>query len=152
MHWRIRCGGKQKTGCGGWACAWVDWVGSEHSAWGQSPCTGFHLTLAVKPILRMDLAVSGSNTCQRCARESFLFIFLLYLSLCLVLFPFSLFHSLSPFVLITSDETFTSLGLGASVFIPELTFVCDQLTELPKSARAVTGPQPESSKEVGSDL
>ena len=53
-----------------------------------------------QPFLRMDLAVSGSNTCQRCARESFLFVFLLSLSLCLVLFPFSLFHSLSPFVLI----------------------------------------------------
>lgn len=104
-----------------------------------------------QPFLRRDLAVSGSNTCQRCARESSSFYFPSF-SLFLVLFPFLLFHSLSPFVFITSDETFTSLGLGASVFIPELTFVCDRLTELPKSTRAVTGPQPESSKEVGSDL
>ena len=83
--------------------------------------------------------------------KAFLFSFPSF-SLCLILCPFSLFHSLSPFVLITSDETFKSSGVGAHVFIPELTFVCDQLTELAKSTRAVTGPQPESSKEVGSDL
>ena len=96
VHQRIRCDRKQKTGCGSWACAWVDLDGSEHSAWGQSSCAGFNTVLSANPgseawpFLRMDLAVSGDNTRQRCGRESFFLSFLSF-SVCLsVLFSLSL--------------------------------------------------------------
>lgn len=140
MHQRLRYGHKQKTGCGSWACAWVDLDGSEHLAWGQSFCSSFKAALSANPgnealpFLRMDLPVSGNNTCQRCGRESPI-LSLLSLSLC-ILFPLSrfLFLCLS-LSLNKSDESFGNLRLGDSIFISELTFVCDQLTKLSRKVQ-----------------